>query len=263
MKNLILLFLITTISTVLGQNQKLIGLKLNSVAIQADHFIGYDQFGYYYTLKNNVLIKTKGAESFEYKNISLGKITKVDIINPLKIVMFYENFNSVVLLDNQLNEIQRINFSENDIPIVVNALGMASQNQLWVYDSLNQQIGLFNYLKKEYQSISTSFPESVKYYQSNLTTFYWIDQKSNWYSCNRFGKIGLKKLITDFDQIEIINESQYLICKNSILSIEVIDKNEKYEIEILEKSFKNFSYKDQILSIFTSEGITNYKIKIP
>lgn len=263
MKNLILIFFISTISTVFAQNQKLIGLKLNSIIIQADQFIGYDQFSYYYTLTNNVLMKTKGAESFEYKNISLGKITKVDIINPLKIVVFYENFNSAVLLDNQLNEIQRINFSENTIPIVVNAVGMAAQNQLWIYDGLNQQIGLYNYLKKEYQSVSTSFPESMKYYQSNLTAFNWIDQKNNWFCCDRFGKITLKRLVTDYDQIEIINENQYLISKNSILSIEDRDKNKKYEIEILEKSFKNFSYKDQILSIFTSEGITNYKIKIP
>jgi hypothetical protein len=38
------------------------------------------------------------------------KITKVDLQNPLKIVLFYESFNSALLLDNQLNEIQKINF---------------------------------------------------------------------------------------------------------------------------------------------------------
>ena len=63
--------------------------------------------------------KTKDHQSLEYKNISLGKITKVDLQNPLKIVLFYENFNTAVLLDNQLNETQKINFSENTIPIQV------------------------------------------------------------------------------------------------------------------------------------------------
>jgi hypothetical protein len=71
----------------------------------------------------------------------LGKITKVDLQNPLKIVLFYESFN-VAPLDNQLNEIQKINFSSNANPIVITATGIASQNQLWVYNSLNQQIGL-------------------------------------------------------------------------------------------------------------------------
>ncbi|WP_367773316.1 hypothetical protein AB3G33_05835 [Flavobacterium sp. WC2421] len=263
MKNLIVLFFFSSIATVFGQNKMLFASKLNYIAIDADEFIGYDQFGFHYTIKNNVFTKTKDGESLDYKNIALGKITKVDIQNPLKIILFYENFNSVIILDNQLNEIQKINFSENPTPIVANAVGIASQNQLWVYNSLNQQIGLYDYLKNEYKSISTSFPESIKYYQSNLTTFYWVDKKHNWYSCDRFGKITTKIKTIDFDQIKIITENQYLISKNSILSIEDIDKNEKYEIEILEKTFKNFSYKDQILSIFTSEGITNYKITIP
>lgn len=263
MKNLILLFFFSSIATVFGQNQKLFASKLNYTSIDADEFIGYDQFGFLYTIKNNVFTKTKDSESLEYKNISLGKISKADIQNPLKIILFYENFNSVIILDNQLNEIQKINFSENSTPIVANAIGIATQNQLWVYNSLNQQIGLYDYLKNDYKSISTSFPESIKHYQSNFTTFYWIDKKNDWYSCDRFGKITKITNTVDFDQIEIVNENEYLIFKNSTLSIEDIAKKERYEIKISEKTFKNFSYKDQILSIFTSEGITNYKITIP
>ena len=121
MKNLIILFFFTTISIAFGQNQKLIAVKINSINLDADQFLGYDQFGFYYTIKNNVLSKTKDIQSLEYKNISLGKITKVDLQNPLKIVLFYENFNTVVMLDNQLNEIQKINFSENTIPIMANS----------------------------------------------------------------------------------------------------------------------------------------------
>ncbi|MFE3847337.1 hypothetical protein ACFX5D_05075 [Flavobacterium sp. LB3P45] len=263
MKNLILFFFFcTTISIAFGQNQKLLSSKINHLTIDADQFLGYDQFGYYYTLKNNVFSKIKDTETLEYKNISLGKITKVDLLNPLKIVLFYENFNTVILLDNQLNETQKINFSENTVPIVATAIGIASQNQLWIYNSLNQQIGLYDYLKKDYKTISTSFPESIKYYQSDFNTFHWIDKKNNWFSCDIFGKITKKEKISDFDSIEIISDNQLIISKDSILTIDN-EKNQKFEIEILEKTFKKFCYKDQILSIFTSQGITNYKIIIP
>ncbi|MFV8343999.1 hypothetical protein [Flavobacterium sp. XS2P39] len=263
MKNLITVFFFTLSWIATGQNQKLLATKINYVTIAADQFLGYDQFGFYYTIKNNVFSKTKDSEAIEYKNISLGKITKVDLQNPLKIILFYENFNTVILLDNQLSEIQNINFSQHTIPIVANAIGIASQNQLWVYNSLNQQIGLYDYLKNNYKAISTSFPESIKYYQSDFNTFYWIDEKNNWFSCDIFGKITRKTKTPDFDAIEIINNNQFLISKNAILTIEDLEKNQKFEIEILEKTFKKFCYKDQILSIFTSEGITNYKITIP
>jgi hypothetical protein len=41
------------------------------------------------------------------------------------------------------------------------------------------------------------------------------------------------------------------------------NKNMIYTIENVEKSFTNFFYKDQILSIFTNQEIINYKIPKP
>jgi hypothetical protein len=68
--------------------------------------LGYDSFGFIIPLKQ-YFSKIGTRETFVYQNFSLGKITKVDLQNPLKIVLFYENFNTVVTLDNQLNEIQK------------------------------------------------------------------------------------------------------------------------------------------------------------
>ncbi|MBP2283313.1 hypothetical protein H4V97_001631 [Flavobacterium sp. CG_23.5] len=264
MKNiLILLFTVISFCGAFGQSQKLTATKIDSIHLDCDQFLGYDPFGFYYFIKNNVLFKVKEKQSFEYKNVSLGRITKVDLLNPLTIVLFYENFNTVILLDNQLNETQKINFSEIPIPITVAAIGLASQNQLWIYNSMNQQIGLFDFLKKEYKTVSIPFAESIKIYHTDFNTFYWIDEKNNWFTCDPFGKIANKGTIPSFDSIEIIDQSTYLFSKNNILFYEDVAKSLKFEIEISEKTFKKFYYKDQILSIFTSEGITNYKITIP
>lgn len=263
MKKGIILIFITFFSFAFGQNQKLTATRIGFTPLDYDQFLEYDQFGFYYYIKNNVLFKTNEKESFEYKNVSLGKITKVDLLNPLTIGLFYENFNTAVLLDNQLNEIQKINFSENEIPIMVGAIGLASQNQLWIYNNLTQQIGLFDFLKKEYKTVSIPFVKNIKKYQTDFNTFYWIDEEDNWYTCDLFGKIIFKEKIPSFDSIEIINENKYLYKKDNILIYKDAEKGLKFEIEIPEKTFKKFYYKDQILSIFTSEGITNYKITIP
>lgn len=232
----------------------------------SDVFLGYDAFGYSYQIKNNVFSKTKGNEIFEYKNVSLGKITKVDLQNPLKMVLFYEDFNSVVLLDNQLNKVTEINFSQNATPIVVSAIGMSTQNQLWIYNTLNQQIGLFEYLKNEYKTISIPLTEQIKYYQTDFNTFYWIDKKYNWYSCNIFGKITSLGKIPEFDKIQIISSSKYIFSQANRLFLKEINKSgveTVSEIKILEKTFDNFDYKEQILSIFTAAEISNYKIVTP
>ncbi|RKS99813.1 hypothetical protein [Flavobacterium sp. 123] len=266
MKNLIVLLFLSTLSITFGQNQKLLVSKLNHIPVKTDQFLGYDQFGFYYSIKDNTLSKTKEDESFQYKNPSLGKITKVNFQNPLKIVLFYEDFNTAILLDNQLNESQKINFSESITPLLVSAIGIASQNKLWVLNSLNQQIELYDYLKKTSKSISTPIPNKIKHYQSDSNKLYWIDDKNDSYSCDMYGKITRIGKIPNFEMIQILNENQFIFTTNNILyfgDYKLPNQEMLIKIEILEKTLQNFSYKDQILSIFTSEGITNYKITKP
>ncbi len=263
MKKLLVISFILFFTSFFGQNKICLAIKQNSIPIIADQFLGYDQFGYYYSIKNNVLSKSKEKESFEYKNIALGKPTKIDIQNPLKVMLFYENFNTVILLDNQLSEIQKINFSDIDIPIVANAAGIASQNRLWIYNSLTQQIGLFDYLKNIFQTLTNSFGGNLKYYESGFNTFQWIDDKMNWYSCDVFGKITSFEKVADFEQIQMNPNQELIYSKNGKLFLQDFNKNSIYAIENVDKSFKNFYYKDQILSIFTNQEITNYKISIP
>ncbi|WP_304196609.1 hypothetical protein [Flavobacterium alvei] len=263
MKNIVLIAFILFFTYSFGQEKVCLASKQNSISLAADQFLGYDSFGYYYSIKNNVLSKNNAKESFEYKNISLGKPTKIDIQNPLKIMLFYENFNTLILLDNQLSETQKINFSENDIPIVANATGIASQNRLWVYNSLTQKLGFFDYLKNTFQSLTPSLSGNLKYYETSFTTFQWIDDQLNWYSCDVFGKVTTLGKVTDFNQIQIISNQEIVFSKDGKLFLQDLKTNSIYTIENVEKSFKNFFYKDQILSIFTNQEITNYKITIP
>lgn len=112
----------------LGQVEKINVVKTNFIAIDADTFIGFDGFNNCFYTKDDVLFKKTDSIAVQYQNLSLGKISKVDILNPLKIAVFYGGFNSVVILDNQLNEIQKIDFSKLDTPVVASAIGISGQN---------------------------------------------------------------------------------------------------------------------------------------
>lgn len=263
MKRLLPFFFIFAFAVCFGQDKIYVAEKRDSIVLTADHFLGYDQFGFFYSIKNNVLSKTKKEESFEYKNISLGKPTKIDIQNPLKIMLFYENFNTIILLDNQLSETQKINLSENDVPIMAAATGIAFGNRLWIYNSLTQEIGLFDYLKNTFQSVTPSFKGNLKYYESDFNAFQWIDNQLNWYSCDVFGKITSLGKVADFEKIQIIENQFVVFSKEEKLFVLDIKNNKISPIENVEKSFTNFYYKDQILSIFTNQEISNYKISIP
>ena len=246
-----------------GQSKKVTIFKVNSMVLNADTFVGIDGLGYMYFIKNTVFYKLKGQETWQYQNVALGEITKIDIINPLKIVLFYENFNSIVLLDNQLNEIQNLNFSTLSDGIIAHGIGKSAQNSVWIFNTGNQKLGLFNYETKVYMQLNQPLKNNVLFYESDFNYFTWIDEKQMAYSMDVFGKIIEIGLIPVFDSFKMVENRGYLYLKNNVLTFFDFKTNLNYAIEISEKSIKNFTYKDQILTIFTGEQIINYKIQVP
>ena len=244
-----------------GQNTS---AKLFSTeSILSNQFLAIDVLSNGYYEENGVLFKRNGDQVWQYKNLSLGKIVKIDTQNPLKIGVFFEGFNSVVLLDSQLNEIQKVTFLNNKNSIIAGAIGIAAQNKLWVYDTLSQKIGLFNCSNEDFKFISTSISGNFKHYESDFNHFQWIDTDLNWYACNLYGEIQLIRKVPDFDKIQIVNSQLLLYSKGDQLFFLDLKSNKSQEVQNVDKSFDYFIYKDQILSIFTHRQIKNYKIIVP
>jgi hypothetical protein len=263
MKNTIYFFLLFSSAISFCQNQKLKTAALDTKELENKIYIGFDGLGNNYYIKDNVFTKQNESQIWEYKNVALGRITSVDYINPLKIVVFYEDFNTIISLDNQLNEIQKLNLFDIDNTIFASKIGMASQDQFWIYNSLTQQIMLFDYLKNTSKTIGNPIQEAIKYTQSDFNNFYWIDEINNWYSIDIFGKVTLLANIPPFEKIQIIDAEKLLFSRENILYCLNNVTKVIYEIEIVEKSFQNYYYKDQILAIFTNQQIKNFKLKLP
>jgi hypothetical protein len=247
----------------LCQSQKINTIKLDFLEIEADEFVGFDGFNNCYVVKDNILFKKIDTTILQYQNLSLGKISKVDLLNPLKIIIFYSDFNTVIVLDNQLNEIQKIEFSKFDTPVVISAAGTSGQNKLWFFNTLNQQIGLFDLVTNQFQYIGTTIRDSFTNYQTDFNYFQFIDKKNQWNIYTIFGRYFQNGTIEPNLQVQLLNDRKYLFYNGESLYLKDNSTNSKFEIEIVEKTFKKFYYKEQILSIFTDQGITNYKITIP
>jgi hypothetical protein len=134
---LLSLVIVLLVQTMIGQELKL----METIPLKADVFIGYDSYKNQYFIRSNVFYKKGPDGTFMYNDYQLGRIASVDIINPLKIVLFYEDVNTVVFVDNKLTEIERINF--NNVPDFVNITTRQMQvitsfgSSMWIQISWN------------------------------------------------------------------------------------------------------------------------------
>lgn len=160
----------------------------DSVALKADYFLGIDSYDNLYYTKNNSLYKQSKELSISYADMRLGNIKSVDIINPLKVLVYYADFNTVVLLDNTLNEIERINFNEVDGFANVESVSMANNNSLWVFNKDNQQLELYNYRSGQRTLISQPIAGNIISQDSSFN-FYFLLTENQVVSFNVYGSI--------------------------------------------------------------------------
>lgn len=124
--------------------------------LNADFYVGSDAYTNHYFINEMAFYKQGPDGNFVFKDFSLGPLAKVDIINPLKIMLFYEQTNTVVFIDNRLNEIERINFNNLTGFVNISNAGNAGNNRLWLFNTDSQQLELYDY--RQQRALQTSLP---------------------------------------------------------------------------------------------------------
>ncbi len=236
-------------------------IKLDSLKIvNAEHFIGKDNFQNYYYSSNNELFKQNQNQTFNYKNLALGKIDDISIENPLQIILLYKSFNIVILLDNQLNEVQKIDFNSINQNLIITSIGFGGQNKLWFFDSVSQKIGVYDLITSSITFLSTPFDGIISKKMSSYNYFYFTNKQNEYQFISIFGKIENLGFYPENDDSCFLNGHQIIYAKKNLFFIYDFNHKTISKLDISENSFQNFFFKDGILSIFTQNKIINYQI---
>ena len=188
-------------------------------ALKANDIISIDNFKNKYLINDNALILQKKNEQLEYSNVQFGKITTANAFNPLKINLFYKNFNTAIILDNRLAEIFKIDFNSIQPYKNITYISTGYDNTLWVFNQDTQQLELYDY-KYNITRVKT-LP-----IQGNI-----LDMKSSYNYCwlltdnflliyNYFGSL-IKKIKNDgFTEMAESNENIILRKEQSLFYLE-------------------------------------------
>jgi len=118
----------------------------------ADVHIDNLQNIYILTTDNKVVKYTESLErQFDYSNNLIGNIESIDATNPQKILCFVKDFNRILVLDNTLAEINWLDLSTSDY-LDVSVVARTNDNQIWLFDPINQVLVKVNELIEEQYS---------------------------------------------------------------------------------------------------------------
>ncbi len=232
-----------------------------SQAFEADRFIGYDSYKHVYYIKESVLHKKGSLGEFVFQDYQLGPITFVDMINPLNVVVFYAETNTVVFLDNRLNETERINF--NTLPNFINVgwATNAGNNRLWLFNADTQQLQLFDYRTLRETVFSQPYQGVPETLASNFNDCFLLTNDGIW-QVNIYGSLlmeqelkGFEKLVRHGDKLIGLKENKlYWIAEGAI---------EPLDFQLTENPIKDLQLTQELLYIYDGKLLYSLTLNQP
>ncbi|WP_121907996.1 hypothetical protein [Ulvibacter antarcticus] len=234
---------------------------VDSKEFQASRYVGTDAYKNNYWVKDLALQKKGPEGDFVYNDFQLGQISSVDIINPLKLVVFYEDTNTVVLLDNKLSEIERVNF--NNLPDFLNlsTATNAGSNRLWIFNVDTQQLELYNYRDKLKTTISQPFAGKLVSQASNFNYCYTLtEQKLR--SFNSYGSLLSETVLEGFNKI-LLHDKLLIGLKNNQLFLLTENAIEPIKLPVSENTIKDLFLTKEFLYIYDGFYLHTYTLTLP
>lgn len=165
------LFLLFTTFT---NAQPRFGLMLKQTdTLQTDRFFGADSFGNLYYSQKGTLYKKTAQQTYSFFALGLGDIESIDLLNPLKITLFYKDFNTAVILDNRLSEVQRVNFNTKNTFRVATFITTGIERNLWVFNTDLQRLELYNYAEDASKAVTQPVNKKIIAQVSNYN-YCWL-----------------------------------------------------------------------------------------
>ncbi|MCB0462113.1 MAG: hypothetical protein R2816_00150 [Flavobacteriaceae bacterium] len=231
---------------------------IDKIKPQEDNLIQIDNFKNAYYLGENALVKQTNTSEYIYNNFQLGQLNIVDVFNPLKINLFYRDFNTLVVLDNRLSEIEKINFNLKRPFRNVSHIATAHDNTIWCFNQNTQELELFDYRTNTTKAKTLPIAEDVVQITSNYNTC-WVLTKNHLYAYNYFGSLLKKMKNNDYSSLSESNGNIVLKKNNTLFFLKNNSEN-AISIKLPNLLIKQFFVTNETLYIYDGEFLHQYQL---
>ncbi|MGB5418634.1 hypothetical protein [Algibacter sp.] len=232
---------------------------ISKVDLNVDTLISVDNFGTSYYIKDDVIYKKTNIETINYNNLQLGTIESANAFNPLKINLFYKDFNTIIILDNRFAEIFKIDFNTLSEYKSVSHVSTGHDNTIWIFNQDLQKLELFDYKSRITRAQTAPVQSAVLDIKSNYNSC-WLLTENYLYTYNYFGSLLKKITNTGYTALAESNENVILKKENALLFIKK-DSEKIIPIKTSNLLINQFFVTNETLYIYNHKVLQKYQLK--
>ena len=139
----VVFFTLLVINSIKASPDTLLPFKLTQTIKGSFANFSVDNMGNIYLITATNQIKTLKStlDSIAVFNDSkrFGTIYSIDVSNPFKVLVYYKDFNSILMLDRQLNNRNTIDLSQQGY-LQVKAIAQSYDNKIWLFDEVDNKL---------------------------------------------------------------------------------------------------------------------------
>ena len=176
-------------------------------------YIKLDIHGNIYVVKEAQLFKfsPKGELLFKFSDNTLGSISSIDVFNPMKIMLFYQDAGTLLFLNEQLARIQQPISLFDANYYTISLASYSAANQIHLYDNTNKYLITLDFNMREISRTPTHFPDfnPQKIIELEEKSVAFFDLESGVYLFDGFGTFNKLIPIITPHSVEITTELIY------------------------------------------------------
>ncbi len=194
-----------------------------------------------------------------------GKASLIDVSNPLKVLLYYRDFATVVVLDRFLNAVNIIDLRKQNI-FQAKAIGQSYDNKIWVYDELESKLKKIDEEGKllqetpDFRLLLGQAPSPIKIFDENKYV-YLYDSAKGVYVFDYFGALRNNIQILQWKNFKVVGKYIFGSKADTLFRYEIASFNFD-EWRMPEEIYKSssFNFTSTRLYALRKDGIYIYSI---
>lgn len=232
---------------------------IKETKMNSDQLIAIDNFQTSFFINDKTFYKESKTKNLSYTNLQLGSIYSANAFNQLKINLFYKDFNTVIILDNRLAEIFKIDFNNIQPYKNISKISTGHDNTIWIFNQDNQKLELYDYKNNITRARTLPIQSEIIDLKSNYN-YCFLLTKDFLYTYNYFGSLVSKIKNSGYTAIAENNENIILKKENSLFYLKK-DAEKPRPITTPDFLIKRFFVMGESLYIYNNESLQQFLLK--